>query len=179
MEYFLLVFIFFALIFDRLNIFFYFIVSSLLHEAGHILACVFLGRIPKVKFSIFGIRMSQYPTENTKKFIVVICGPLVNLILTVVSLAMLQSKFSLDLYVFMCINVFLFLFNMLPVSFMDGGQLLRIFVNDIRILKIAEILSLAAAVIAVLLVTDNIVYTSAVFLIFAAYMIINKNHLCL
>ena len=177
MEYFLLVFIFFALIFDRLHIFFYLIISSLLHEAGHIIACRFMGSIPKVKFSVFGIKLSQYPTEKIKKMLVIICGPMVNLILAAVLGVLLKDGFSLNMYIFMCVNIFLFVFNMLPVSFMDGGQLLQIFVTDSKILCITEILAVSAVFVVTVLITENNLYTVAAFVMFAAYCVINKKHL--
>lgn len=117
--------VFFGLYFDTLNIFKFCIVSSALHEAGHIAAhIIILKQMPKIKITIFGFVM-QYPEGNNRNlWLVTLCGPLVNIIACCVSFLLLQNRFTLNLYVFMCVNAVIFIFNMLPVYYLDGGHLL-------------------------------------------------------
>ncbi len=117
--------VFFGLYFDTLNIFKFCILSSILHEAGHVAAyIIILKQMPKIKITIFGFVM-QYPRANSKNlWLVTLCGPLVNITACCISFLLLQSKFTLNLYVFMWVNAVIFAFNMLPVYYLDGGHLL-------------------------------------------------------
>ena len=177
MKYLLLVLIFFALMFDRLNIFFYLIISALLHEAGHIAADIACGYKPKVKVSVFGICLKNYPTETRKKVLVLICGPLVNIILVIVSCVLLSINFSINLYIFVCVNIVLLILNILPVGFLDGGQLLNIFVSNKKILIAAEINSLLLITVVLLYLTENKAASLLGISVFLTYYCINKKGL--
>jgi len=174
---FLLIFIFFALMFDKLNIFFYLILSSVCHEAGHILACIVCGHKPQVKASIFGLSLSNYPEEKTKKTFVLICGPLVNFIFIIMSCLFLMDKFGLNIYVFLCVNIVVFLVNMLPVSFLDGGQLVQNFVPDNRIIRMLDKLSVVIFAMSVFILTNNLIYSVLSVVLFCLYYYINKINL--
>ncbi len=117
--------VFFGLYFDTLNIFKFCILSSILHEAGHVAAyIIILKQMPKIKITIFGFVM-QYPRANSKNlWLVTLCGPLVNITACCISFLLLQIKFTLNLYVFMWVNAVIFAFNMLPVYYLDGGHIL-------------------------------------------------------
>jgi len=177
LNYLLLVFIFFALVFDKLNIFFYLMISTLCHEAGHILACIICGYRPKVKVSLFGLSLRNYPEEKAKKVFVLICGPLVSFIIIFVSYVLIKNNFRLDLYVFLCVNVIIFIFNMLPVSFLDGGQLLQNFIWDDRIIRALDKLSVAIFAVSVFVFTDNLIYSVLSVVLFCLYYCINKINL--
>ena len=174
MEFLLMVFVFYALIFDRLNIFLSLIISSLLHEAGHIIADIICGYKPILKISVFGICLVNYPADKRKKFIVLICGPMINVILIIICWIFLQINFRLNLYIFMCVNLVILIFNTLPVSFLDGGQLLNIFITDKKILKTAEVISLIAMTVILFCTTDNTVITFIGTSLFFIYCYINK-----
>ena len=117
--------IFFGLFFDRLNIFKYCILSSFLHEAGHILRYIALtDKFPKIEFSVFGFKMKNDIKSLLQLTVILICGPLANMILVFYCFSVLSSAFSLSTYVFMIVNALIFTVNMLPVYYLDGGQLL-------------------------------------------------------
>ena len=177
MKYLLLVLIFFALMFDRLNIFFYLIISALLHETGHIIADIACGYKPRIKVSVFGICLKNYPIETRKKFLVLICGPLVNILLIAASCALLNFNFSVNRYIFMCVNIVLLIFNILPVSFLDGGQLLNIFVSNKKILMAAEIISLLLITVVLFYLTDNKAASLLGISVFLTYYCIKKKDL--
>lgn len=174
MEYFILVIIFFALLFDKLNIFLFLLISSLLHEIGHIAACLLCGCKPKIKISVFGIKLSRYPEKIYKKALVIICGPLVNLVAFLVCAAMISQKFTLDLYIFMLINLIILIFNCMPVFFMDGGQLVALFCQNYILRNILDILSLIVIIIIVLLLSENIIVSLVSLTLFLLYYYMNK-----
>ena len=177
MNFLLMVFVFYALIFDRLNIFLSLIVSSLLHESGHIIADIICGYKPILKISLFGICLVNYPADNRRKFIVLICGPMVNVIIIIICRIFLKINFRLNLYIFMCVNLVILIFNTLPVSFLDGGQMLKIFITDKKILRTAEVISLIAMTVILFCTTDNTVVTVVGISLFLMYCYINKKDL--
>lgn len=169
--------IFYALLFDRLNIFLYLVISAVLHELGHISACIICHIRPQIKISVFGIKLCRYPQEKYKKLFVLLSGPLINLILAILSGLKLQEHFSLNLYVFLCINLVLFIFNILPVNFLDGGQIIQLFCQSASIQKTAEKASFAFIIIAVMLFTGNIIFSALAVMMFFVYCYINKKDL--
>ena len=120
-----LIILFTGLYFDNLNIFRYWIVSSMLHEAGHIAAYRFLlSKWPKIEISVFGFTMINdiVYSDDLKK--VLICGPAVNLRLCIISVLFLSLEFRLNCFIFLSVNTIILVFNLLPVYYLDGGQLL-------------------------------------------------------
>ena len=126
-------FIFFAtvfvgLYFDKFNIFRYCIISSFLHECGHIIAYrIIMNKWPEIQISVCGMKMKNNVAYNKNNVFVVICGPLINLILTIFSVIMINFSPSFDRYIFAVVNVFIFIFNILPIYYLDGGQILYCF----------------------------------------------------
>lgn len=172
------VLLFFALLFDKLNIFLYLIVSSVLHEAGHIASCLIFKKKPKIKVSIFGIKLSDYPTEKIKKLLVLSSGPFVNTILILISYyGFLNKEFSLNIYVFMCVNAVSLIFNILPIHFLDGGQIFNMFCSNNLICKIAEIISITFILVVLILFAKNIYVSIAAVILFFFYCFIIKNDL--
>ncbi len=116
---------FIGLSFDRLNIFKYCILSCLIHEAGHITAYkAFTGKWPKISVKLFGFSMENNVLLNKHFIIILFSGPLMNLICAVISIICINFSFTLDGYIFMIINSCIFVFNILPVYYLDGGQIL-------------------------------------------------------
>ena len=170
--------IFFALLFDKLNIFLYLIVSSVLHETGHIAACLIFKNKPKIKVSLFGIKLYDYPTEKNKKLVVLLSGPIVNIILILISyFCFLNKEFSLNIYVFMCVNAVILIFNSLPIQFLDGGQILTIFCSNDLICKIAEIVSITFIICVLISFAQNIYVSISAIILFFFYCFIIKNDL--
>ena len=97
-------------------------VAVLIHELGHALTAKHLG------YGSYGISIglfvcqaqvdsNMHPRDNMK---VVAAGPLSNL-----ALAVIGTFLGLDQFV--SINIFLFIFNILPIYPMDGGHLFKDF----------------------------------------------------
>lgn len=117
--------------FDREGLFLMALFSAFLHELGHIFATYFCGvEIKELSFSLIGIKMRLKKSLSlvpfSKKIMLLIAGPLVNVILAMIFLA-----FSLKVYAL--INLVTAIFNLLPAKTLDGGKILL----DILNLKLA------------------------------------------
>ena len=174
MKYYLFVIIFFALIFDKLNILFYLIISSVLHETGHIVACFACGSSPQIEVSFFGIKLKGYPDSKLKKVVVTLLGPAVNLFLIIISKYFLSKNFNLNIYVFMVVNTVILSFNCLPIYFLDGGQLVMTFSQNKYIRVLLDIISLIAVLIISLSTSNNIDISVCIFFVFLIYYFINR-----
>jgi Zn-dependent protease/predicted transcriptional regulator len=115
----------------------------LLHEFGHALTALRLGiRTRDITLLPIGglASLERMPEEPRKEFLITIAGPLVNLVIVLITSAvmgftyfrsLLQNGFTetggwmgLGAFLLMA-NASLFLFNMLPAFPMDGGRILR------------------------------------------------------
>lgn len=120
-----LIVVFTGLYFDIFNIFKFCILSSIFHECGHIIAHrIFVKKWPSVKVSVFGFAMENNVSQSRFFPIILFSGPFVNLILAIFSLFLLSKQIKLDYYILFLINVVIFILNMLPVYYLDGGQIL-------------------------------------------------------
>lgn len=104
------------------------VLSSMLHEAGHLFTMISLGNKPeKVKFELAGINIirNQETSISTKNEILIsLGGPLINAIMTAVSCIVLAFYNNEKVLTFACINLILMTFNLLPVKKLDGGRIL-------------------------------------------------------
>ncbi len=112
----------------------------LLHEYGHALAARYFGVQTKdiIITPIGGLaRLVNMPHDPLQEFAIAIAGPTVNLVVALAFafyLAGTRQPFSLSEgaagllqfpQLMMWLNLFLFLFNLIPAFPMDGGRILR------------------------------------------------------
>jgi Zn-dependent protease len=107
--------------------------SVYLHELGHALTSAYFGRRPRrIVLHLFGGVAEVPPGLNTKQELWVIAGgPLVSLALAIIGFALMPlAKGTHYLFYFLMasmfqINTILFIFNVLPIYPLDGGQFTR------------------------------------------------------
>ncbi len=108
------------LLFDRTGLGGQMVLAALAHEIGHLLVMVILGEQPQsIVFGSFGIRMERKPGTRLayqKEIWIFAAGPAVNLLTALLFFS----------HPSVCrVHLLLGLFNLLPVSVLDGGQILR------------------------------------------------------
>ncbi len=104
------------------------IVSSLIHESGHLIMMLASGNKPKiVRFELTGIniiRNQDIRVSNKNEILISLGGPLVNALVFVVCCVCLCFYNHESVMTFACINLILMTFNLLPVKRLDGGNVL-------------------------------------------------------
>lgn len=166
-----LVLVFYGLYFDKLNIFRICIISSVLHEVSHAVTYrIIIKRWPKIKISIFGFSMVNDVYNNKYYPLILFAGPGVNLSLAMIAFVKLTMQFTMRNYVTLIVNTIIFIFNILPVYYLDGGQILYCISSFYRRFYI-QISCTAIILFSVMVIyfTSNILFTG----IFLVYFLIN------
>lgn len=102
------------------------VLFSLLHEMGHFLALLCIKKPPQsVEINVFGIRLNLLKNMSTaKKCFVLMAGFSVNFIIA--SLCFFTERIT-EAY----INLFIGIFTALPLAATDGGEILKIVLEEI------------------------------------------------
>ncbi len=153
-----LFFWFFTLLFllDRSGILLYGLLAALIHEGGHILAFLLLHDRPEeISFEIGGIRMvrRQHPISVAGELFQLMMGSVTNLLVFFLLLFSLKTVSRLSM--FAVSHLFLGLFNLLPITSLDGGKIVQLLLEQrlgIRTAYVAgKVLSIAICVFLALL----------------------------
>ncbi len=117
---------------------------ALLHELGHLLAGILLGFKPEAisiipaGFSVqfkaenknYNVKVKKGNLLSVKKITIAAAGPIVNLVLIVITILYwksTQNPFLIGLPVDLLIysNLLIFMFNLIPIYPLDGGRILK------------------------------------------------------
>ncbi len=113
--------------------------AALFHELGHIAVYIVQRhRLPQVKFAMHGVSI-KYPCQSARRDIILLfAGVAVNLALVAAFAIKLHFSQSYSDYFVITANLAVAVFNLLPLSFTDGGRLLILFV-PVRYLWLADV----------------------------------------
>lgn len=104
------------------------IISSLLHETGHLVMMCSLNNYPQcVRFEITGMNIKRQPSvkiSTKNEIFIAFGGPLINAVVLLVSCVLLCFFESEKILTIACVNLILMTFNLLPVKRLDGGMAL-------------------------------------------------------
>lgn len=124
------------------------IISISVHEAAHVLCLkLFKCRIRNVRL-LFGTLSIEYnsPPSDVARLISLLSGPLINLIISGVS-------YLLNYNTFCAINLLLFIYNLLPLNCLDGGEIAEIILERFLTHKqVSAVLNILTIIICILLV---------------------------
>lgn len=140
------------------------LISSMLHEAGHLAFMhLFKQKIADVTFGAFGVRINRLNTSSLsykKEAVIAFGGIGVNLLIAFSSALFSYVRDSDFAYMLTAVNIFIALFNMIPVDTLDIGRVLRytlLCIYDEN--KCDRILDIISIVSVNLLAVGCIVYT--------------------
>ncbi len=96
------------------------LIAIIIHESGHLVFMVLFKYYPiGIEIKAFNIKIIEnirYKAELYRELIIILSGPIFNLLFSLVFLN-INSKLSL-------INIYIGIFNLLPAATLDGGQFL-------------------------------------------------------
>lgn len=95
--------------------------ASFFHEIGHLIALICLKqRVDEVRFTVFDIQIrSSHYLDFKREIIITLSGVAFNFLLSIF--------FYRIIPLFSLANLFIGIFNILPVSTLDGGQAINLF----------------------------------------------------
>lgn len=118
-----LVYVLILLFFELLEYYLFFLISIFLHEIAHAITGKIFGiktSSLSISFSGLSLKFEDFNISKTKRIIILIVGPIVNLLIALIAYFLYQEK-----YIFFVIcNLLLFAFNILPIYPLDGGKIL-------------------------------------------------------
>lgn len=129
---------------NQIRIYFIIMFFSFLHEMGHIIMAFILNiKLEKIEIMVCGFSATfKEKLNNTKikEILVTIAGPITSL-----ALAILYNKINLE-YISkqeaVYSNILIFLFNFIPIYPLDGGRIIKIFLNmKFGVIKSEKIIS--------------------------------------
>ena len=136
--------------------------AVLIHETGHLLAMWAADCAPKeIRLIPASVQIVEsFPKSNAAQAGIIICGPLCNA--AVGAALFINYRLGVDVSLkFALLNIVLAVFNLLPVSGLDGGRLTELIIAKKKDLYTAEktvkILTLAFAIAAVLFGTGLLI----------------------
>lgn len=126
------------------------VLSSLLHEGGHLFMMKLCSeKINRVVFGAFGVRIEKYAFSGIsyiKETAIALGGILVNIILLVISFSLYNINENETALIFGVINLLIALMNSVPIGSLDMGRavkfLLFLRTDEEKAEKISEIISL-------------------------------------
>ena len=114
----------------------------IIHESGHFLTMKLFGyqEVNMTFVPFVGAYVSGEATKLSRrnKILVLLAGPVPGIIIGLIIILNLPLLYNAELYMAGTLFLFLNVFNLLPVSPLDGGQLLEtIFINGNRVIQLA------------------------------------------
>lgn len=120
--------IFISLITGHFRNLIYFTLIILIHELGHSLTAILLGlKLEKIEIYPYGGCSKLEYDINTpiiKELLVILMGPIIQIILMLIVYLLIEVPIYFYTY-----NMFILIFNLLPIYPLDGGKLLNIFLS--------------------------------------------------
>ena len=109
------------------------ILASLVHESGHCLVYYLqTKKIPCVSLELAGISLQaqRLHQSRTKQTLLLLAGPAANFIACGILICLIQYQATYGRYFFLAANLFAGCYNLLPLSALDGGRLIRLWLAE-------------------------------------------------
>ena len=143
------------------------------------MACFFKWKIDKICIYPYG-GISKFSTlvnvYNYQEFFVLVAGPLIQVIFMFIFYNFLSIKYQ---SIFIFYNMFILIFNLLPIYPLDGGKLMKILFSEVFCFKFSLILSffVSSILIGILLALSIIIknYIFFVIILFLYFKLLGNN----
>ena len=136
------------LLFDKDNIFLIYLFSTIVHEISHVLFLKFFDvKIREISFSVFGFMIKkEKEIEFLKEILILTSGCMANFVLILIFLFLKKD-------IVVMVNILILAFNMLPFEKLDGGEILKIFLERFLNFQMSLLIYKAIFKIAVFILT--------------------------
>ena len=127
------------------------VLATIIHEIGHILAIVL--KKHKIKEIYIGFFYIDIVDKNRKildyssDLFILISGSLLNFIIAIISLVVYLFIKNDIMQIFIYTNIAVGIMNLLPISSLDGGQIIYIILSRLFSVRVSKILSLIISII--------------------------------
>jgi stage IV sporulation protein FB len=171
---FFIIYVFVSLYYGWINNIFFYVVTVILHEYGHLFVAKSLGyETDGIIFNVYGAGLKSNNFYKRRDDILIsIAGPIVNVLLMIVIVCLwwivpTTYVFSLE---FLKANIVVLVFNLLPVYPLDGGRILFAILNNKtkrnRLLKINNTICFVLGIVFITLFFISIFLTPNINLLF-------------
>lgn len=131
--------------------------SSFLHESGHILAMVLChDKINALKITATGLRIDKISSVNlsyNQEIFIALSGVGMNFILCGVSALIYFACSSKNVLSFLCINIIVAIFNLMPIESLDGAKALHfLLLKKISHEKACELIAVISVITIILMI---------------------------
>ena len=146
------------LIFDKSGYMSLSILSSIIHELAHIFTMIFIKLPPKeISVKYYGIEIKSQYGGKKQAITVALSGPFANIVIFAVSMVVNKIYPNELLMYFAIINLVIGAFNLLPISSLDGGDLLSLMLlTSLSIKKSTMITKIAGYTVVCILLLPSI-----------------------
>ncbi len=100
------------------------VLSSLIHEFGHLIMMLITGNKPqKLRFELTGINIirNNINISTRNEILIALGGPLANAVMVFVFCIVLLFNYTENMMIVACTNLIIMTFNLLPIKRLDGG----------------------------------------------------------
>lgn len=158
-----------------------YLLALFLHELAHLFVAIKRGyTLNTIKLDMFGLSLDlDEPIMDKDNFAINIAGPMFNLFMCLVCLALYtiipNSYVYLNTFCFS--NLMLAIFNLMPVCPLDGGKIFRSLIKNKKTFKIVDnIIRCTLAIISIFLfINFRSLANSIMFLILAVFFLLSRN----
>jgi stage IV sporulation protein FB len=139
----------FMIVTDTSGMIMFGIASAFLHEIGHLLTAYFCNeKIRKINFGFANVDIVAGSEWHKPNAAILISGSMVNFAVALIFNVLYLYLGNRVLGIIACQNLCIGIFNLLPISTLDGGQLLSLFLNKkFDVLLSEKILNIVSVII--------------------------------
>lgn len=149
-------------------------ISVLVHELAHALIAKQKGyRVDKIIINIlYGGTYYSQDIHDKDDIPITLAGPISNFILVLLFFILYVLTNNEYMFTIFGLNLILFVFNILPIYPMDGGQVLRTYLKMRNIKTYKKISGIISLIISILILILSIIYSQILIIVLSIYFIV-------
>ncbi|MCK9475527.1 MAG: M50 family metallopeptidase [Candidatus Muirbacterium halophilum] len=153
-------------------------ISVLVHELAHALIAKQKGyRVDKIIINIlYGGTYYNQDIHNKDNILITLAGPIGNFILVLLFFILYVLTNNEYMFTIFGLNLILYIFNILPIYPMDGGQVLRSYLKMRNRETYKKISGLVSLIMSIIILIISIIYSQNLIIVLSIYFILISLH---